>query len=552
MALTKVSYAMIEGSPLNIMDFGAVGDGSTDNYAAFTAAFAAAEGKKLIIPAGTYDIQFTGSTGLTVPANIIIEGEGVNNTIINFVPSSTTYRNLFDISENMVTVRDVAVTATVPTNGQIGFFNLNASYVYFESCKFDGAVTNVGSTLSHLAYGIVHPSSGTQNTLYVNNCIFRQLTYPFLKANASTSTQSNIRVINSIFSENYYNDLGLNGPNGAIDDVVITNNRFVANRTVASVGPTQALGVALASVSNFSIANNVFEGVYTNAIHIEENSVIGSISGNTITVDGNGIEFNGAANNSAGIVYSPADIAVTNNSIYKSGTAKEAGKYAIECIFNSALNLPAKDIVIANNVVFNFDVGIYTVVRAQYAVSITDNIVRGCTTGIKVLEGALTISGNTTDSCTTGIGNAPASGVSSGIINEHCFIDCTTPVDGLYFPFTLCNPKFIFSPAAIAASSSATKNILPTGANDRIYGFLEVAAVTEATFGGSSNRATEVTWDGASFTGTSKIVIQAGSFTTTIGASGSMYVQMNNTSGGTAIATAYLEAKLNGMAVIAA
>jgi hypothetical protein len=552
MSLTKVSYSMIQDAPINVMDFGAVGDGLTDNYAAFTAAFAAAEGKKLFIPSGTYNIKFTGSNGLNTPANVIIEGEGINNTIINFVPSSTSFRNLIVISKNMVVFRDLAITADIPTNGQVSFVLLNASNVSFESCKLDGAVTNVGATLSHLAYGILHPSSGAQNTLYVNNCVFRQLTYPFLKNNASTSTQSHIRVNNSIFSENYYNDLGLNSPSGSINDVVISGNRIVANRSIASVGPSQALGIALASVSNFAITNNVIQGSYTDAIHIEENSVLGSVSGNTINVDGNGIEFNGAANNNAGIVYSPANIAVTNNSIFKSGTGKEIGKFAIRLIFNPALNLPAKDIVIANNIVFNFDVGIYTVVRAQYAVSITDNIVRGCTTGIKVLEGALTISGNTTDSCTTGIGNAPASGVSSGIINEHCFIDCTTPVDALFFPFTLCNPKFIFSPAAIAASSSAIKIILPTGAKDRIYGFLEVAAVTEASLGGSSNRATEVRWDGSSFTQTSKIVIQQGLFTTTIGAFENMYVQMNNTSGGTAIATAYLEAKLNGMAVIAA
>lgn len=34
MGLTKVTYAMIEGSPINVLDFGAVGDGVTDDTAA--------------------------------------------------------------------------------------------------------------------------------------------------------------------------------------------------------------------------------------------------------------------------------------------------------------------------------------------------------------------------------------------------------------------------------------------------------------------------------------------------------------------------------------
>ena len=38
MSLTKVTYSMIDGSPVNVRDFGAVGDGVTNDTAAIQAA----------------------------------------------------------------------------------------------------------------------------------------------------------------------------------------------------------------------------------------------------------------------------------------------------------------------------------------------------------------------------------------------------------------------------------------------------------------------------------------------------------------------------------
>ena len=41
MSLTKVSYAMINGAPVNVLDFGADPTGTTDSYAAIQAAISA-------------------------------------------------------------------------------------------------------------------------------------------------------------------------------------------------------------------------------------------------------------------------------------------------------------------------------------------------------------------------------------------------------------------------------------------------------------------------------------------------------------------------------
>lgn len=55
MALTKVTYSMIEGTPVNVLDFGADPTGVADSSAAFTAALATA--KAIYIPVGTYIVN---------------------------------------------------------------------------------------------------------------------------------------------------------------------------------------------------------------------------------------------------------------------------------------------------------------------------------------------------------------------------------------------------------------------------------------------------------------------------------------------------------------
>lgn len=63
MALTKVTYAMIDKAPVNVYDYGAVGDNLTDDSAAFQAAITQCEstGQPLYIPEGqfVFDSQLT-------------------------------------------------------------------------------------------------------------------------------------------------------------------------------------------------------------------------------------------------------------------------------------------------------------------------------------------------------------------------------------------------------------------------------------------------------------------------------------------------------------
>jgi len=70
MALNKASNSMIEGAPVNVKDFGAVGDGVTDDSSAIVSAitYADTNRKRLVFPAGVYSV---GNSGITYSATSI-------------------------------------------------------------------------------------------------------------------------------------------------------------------------------------------------------------------------------------------------------------------------------------------------------------------------------------------------------------------------------------------------------------------------------------------------------------------------------------------------
>lgn len=88
MSLTKASYSMITGAPANVLDFGAVGNGTTDDTAAIQAALAASS--HVIVPIGLYLISST----VVVRAGCKLEFQGGNgnsaqNPTAYFIKKST-------------------------------------------------------------------------------------------------------------------------------------------------------------------------------------------------------------------------------------------------------------------------------------------------------------------------------------------------------------------------------------------------------------------------------------------------------------------------------
>jgi len=84
MALTKAHNRMIDGAPVNVKDYGAVGDGTADDTTAIQNAID--QGGSIHFPAGIYLV----TDNIEINANYVkLIGAGKNETIISFVPSTS-------------------------------------------------------------------------------------------------------------------------------------------------------------------------------------------------------------------------------------------------------------------------------------------------------------------------------------------------------------------------------------------------------------------------------------------------------------------------------
>lgn len=122
MSLTKATYSMIEGSPANVLDYGAVGDGVTDDTAAIQAAINDNPGKIIFVPKGNYLFS-----QLTISANgTTLMGEAMLGGT-TFIPTQTTGNDFVFSGCQHAQIQNINFRPTVKkTGGYVVYFTNNA------------------------------------------------------------------------------------------------------------------------------------------------------------------------------------------------------------------------------------------------------------------------------------------------------------------------------------------------------------------------------------------------------------------------------------------
>jgi hypothetical protein len=195
MSLTKVSYSMIEGAPINVLDYGADPSGVADSTTAIqTAVNAMTSGSVLTFPSGVYKltapITFAGKTNVTlsgygatvncgatrIESYFNIDGaSGIDILGFNFdakmqsMPAYTSgdHPNVYNCGvytytgAQDVTVRDCAFINLYTVGG---FFRI-ATNVIITDCRFKSPLQSQDQKLEHLLFQ-------TSAAIKITNCDF--------------------------------------------------------------------------------------------------------------------------------------------------------------------------------------------------------------------------------------------------------------------------------------------------------------------------------------------------------------------------------------------
>lgn len=129
MSLTKVSYSMIQGAPANVLDFGATGDGLTNDTAAVQAAVDSGAAE-VYFPEGTYIVT---SVNITDPVRLF--GTGI--------------------------IKKTTVTGT-------SMFNIDSDDVEIDGLTFHGASVDTLIPTTDTADNAIHVSGTSTPTQYTN------------------------------------------------------------------------------------------------------------------------------------------------------------------------------------------------------------------------------------------------------------------------------------------------------------------------------------------------------------------------------------------------
>lgn len=227
MALTKVSYSMIDMMPISVLDFGAVGDGTTINTSAIQAAFdfGVASGKSfnLHFPPGIYksgQILLGSNSVAKGNIRIAITGAPKATRLLSTETSSNTFFLVPQLwgygAGSDWLFRDLEFVSATPGQGIGLLFNALNWNTRIEDCIFDSFLTNL-----QIRSGI---------TPTIQNCRFSNAaSHGLYFQTASTGNPaldqptSNARILNSYVNDNEYG-LEMSGQQHVVRDCVFENN----------------------------------------------------------------------------------------------------------------------------------------------------------------------------------------------------------------------------------------------------------------------------------------------------------------------------------------
>lgn len=176
MSLTKATYSLINGAPINVLDFGAVGDGVADDTAAIQAAVTAASNNASVyFPAGTY---LVGAAGIDVASKTGLTLFGESAIIKITAISTLTIPSLGACSIRFSSctrsgVRGLTINGNSIASAAVGFSAGTECFVIdctiFASGATGQVVSSNGGVRNRFTDNLIYSGNGTARGLWLGN-----------------------------------------------------------------------------------------------------------------------------------------------------------------------------------------------------------------------------------------------------------------------------------------------------------------------------------------------------------------------------------------------
>lgn len=332
MSLTKVSYSMIEGTPINVLDYGVDNTGTTNNATALQSIIDNAPANACIyFPAGTYlGYIFVWRDDLT------IQGAGMASTIIklpNNCPSVTVpYEGGGTITglPNVIEVGKCALGNNAPqyTNVTIKDLTIDGNYT-----------NNTAPTTDLFGHGMI--------ITHVSNCVFENITVQdcFLTG-IDNVINSNFNFINAIVYDcgnatvygGHYPNFDVNSSKGCHFNIISSGGYYGGRLLDNCWGNFIDITVYSPSITGFVYDNQTVNSSYSNTINVNvqegcdsgqgisigTNCFNSTINANVSNVVGTAVLVGGAS-----LATSPSGNTITVNTYNNGGPAFLDNQYSV-------------------------------------------------------------------------------------------------------------------------------------------------------------------------------------------------------------------------------
>jgi parallel beta-helix repeat protein len=364
MGLTKVTYAMIDGSPASVLDFGASTTSTGIQNSAAIQAAVTSGAASIYIPAGVY--QIASVINLT-SANVSIFGEGTLQPIASFSDGS-----VLSIQDNDIEIAGISIDCSlIPTGTWVRGIWVSGPPA-INNVIIDGVKVN-NATFTGIQISSSTPNVIVHENIVVKNCIVKDSGWQGIEVGSS----KNITIENNQVISSGWNALALWG---ACDIANVIGNYVTKENPPPIIydGPGGYSGVEKGGLLYLSPNNKginvIGNNLYDNQNADEDAIVVGEdgitefdtvvISGNTVTLAGQfGIDAHsnftvvGNTVNQAKVgIFIGRDlggllrnVVIANNNVKNCGYV--AGAYGIQLTSNMGNANTMSEISITGNVV---------------------------------------------------------------------------------------------------------------------------------------------------------------------------------------------------------